>query len=86
VYGVNPGPGKAIQELKQQNDAGESALEKENVELRVQEERDRAEIASLKASNERLAAMAAKVEALEKAVRTVQAKVNGVVQTVALGE
>jgi Chaperone of endosialidase len=36
---------KAIQELKQQKDAGESALEKENAELRFQEERDGAEFA-----------------------------------------
>ncbi|HYZ75260.1 MAG TPA: tail fiber domain-containing protein [Chthoniobacterales bacterium] len=77
---------KAIQELKQEKDAKESALEKENAQLRAQEERDRTEIASLKASNEKLAAIAAKVEALEESVSTVQAKVNGVVQTVALGE
>lgn len=75
---------KAIQELKREKDAKESALEKENAELRTHEERDRTEIASLKASNEKLAAIVGQMEELKKAVDTMREKENGVTRTVAL--
>jgi hypothetical protein len=77
---------KAIQQLKQEKDAKESALEKENAELRAREERDREEIASLRASNEKLVVMAAKIESLEKAVNKVEEKENAGVRTVALSQ
>ena len=75
---------KAIQELKREKDAKESALEKENAELRTQEEHDRTEIASLKASNEKLAAIVGQMEELKKAVDSMQEKENRVTRTVAL--
>jgi hypothetical protein len=77
---------KAIQELKQEKDAKEAALENENAALKAQEERDRAEIASLKAANQKLSTMATKVEALEQAVTAIQQNENGGIQTAVLAQ
>lgn len=84
---------KAIQDLKNEKDvqlqtleAKESAFEKENAELKVLEEHDRAEIAALKASNEKLTAMAAEMIALRKAMAVMQEKENGGVRTVVLSQ
>jgi hypothetical protein len=74
---------KKVEALEQQN----SDLQAENQRLSAiegQEKQDRAEIASLKAKNEKVEAMAAKIEILEKALATMQEKENGDVRTVAL--
>jgi Chaperone of endosialidase len=76
---------KAIQELKQEKDAKEAALESENAGLKAQEEKDQAEIASLKAANQKLAAMAAKLDALEQTVTAIQKKQDNGIQTASLG-
>jgi hypothetical protein len=77
---------KAIQELKQEKDAKEAALENENAALKAQEERDQAEIAGLKAANQKLSTMATKVEALEQAVTAIQQNENGGIQTAVLAQ
>jgi hypothetical protein len=71
---------KKVETLEQQN----SELQSENKRLTAVEEEDHAEIASLRASNEKLAAMAAKIEVLEKTVATMQEKENVGIRTAAL--
>jgi Chaperone of endosialidase len=71
---------KKVETLEQQN----SELQNENKRLTAVEEEDHAEIASLRASNEKLAAMAAKIEVLEKTVSTMQEKENVGIRTAAL--
>jgi predicted nucleic acid-binding Zn-ribbon protein len=77
---------KAIQELKQEKDAKEADLENENAALKGQEEKDQAEIASLKAANQKLSTMATKVEALEQAVTAIQQSENGGIQKAVLAQ
>jgi Chaperone of endosialidase len=77
---------KAIQELKQEKDAKEADLENENAALKGQEEKDQAEIASLKAANQKLSTMATKVEALEQAVAAIQQSENGGIQKAVLAQ
>lgn len=71
---------KKVETLEQEN----SQLKNENNRLTAVEEQDHAEIASLRASNDKLAAMAAKIEVLEDTVATMQEKENVGVRTAAL--
>jgi uncharacterized protein YlxW (UPF0749 family) len=72
----------ATQELAKEVEA----LQQENKRLANEEASERAEIANLKSSNDKLTAMAAKMEELEKKVATMQAKENGGVRTAALSQ
>jgi Chaperone of endosialidase len=73
---------KKVESLEARN----SELESQSKRLSALEEQERAEIAALKAENEKLTAIANELTALKKSVATMQEKRNGVVETVALGE